>query len=407
MIKDYFRLAVNALLQRKLRSYLTMIGVFIGIAAVVSLIGLGAGLQNAIMGQFGSFSPDVLSIQAGGVQVGPPGSGAVTPLTRDDADALQSVKGVKLIIPRMIRTAEMTFNGRSQYNLVASMVSGDARKEIERVLQLEIAEGRALKDSDRNKVVLGANFAESGNGFGKTISPGQRVSIKGKLFEVVGISKKRGSFIFDNIVLMNEGPMMSLFDDHTKVDIIAVVVSDQNEIDRVQARLEKKMRQLRKVKVGEEDFEVTSPQNTLRTIGDTLFAVQLFVYIIAGISLLVGGIGIMNTMYTAVLERTKEIGIMKSIGAQNYVIFTLYFIESGLMGILGGIIGILLGMGLASGLAFVGRMALGSNLIQASFSPFILFGALLFSFLLGSVAGLTPALGAAKMNPVNALRYAK
>lgn len=407
MLKDYLKIALNAVLKRKLRSYLTMIGVFIGIAAVVSLIGLGEGLREAILGQFGEFSPDTLTVQAGGIQAGPPGTGVITPLTRDDAKELEGIQGVKVIIPRHIRMMAIEFNDQTQFTFAASMVGGDARKEIERVLQIDIEKGRALKDGDRNKVVLGYNFGTEDSGFGKPIEPGQRVIVGGKQFEVVGINSKKGSFIFDNVILMNEAPLIELIDDDETIDIIAVVVNDINEIDAVQERLEKKMRKLRNVDVGEEDFEVSSPQNTLQTIGDTLFAVQLFVYLIASISLLVGGIGIMNTMYTAVLERTKEIGIMKSIGAQNHVIFTIYFIESGFMGLVGGVIGIILGVGLASGLAFVGTLALGSDLISASFSPLLLFGALLFSFLLGSIAGITPALGAAKMNPVDALRYAK
>ena len=138
-----------------------------------------------------------------------------------------------------------------------------------------------------------------------------------------------------------------------------------------------------------------------------MFAVQLFVYIIASISLIVGGIGITNTMYTAVLERTKEIGVMKAIGARNSMIFALFSIESGLLGLIGGIIGILIGLALAYGFAAAGRVALGVDLIQAHISPFLLIGALLFSFIVGTSAGVLPALQAAKLQPVDALRSGK
>ena len=115
----------------------------------------------------------------------------------------------------------------------------------------------------------------------------------------------------------------------------------------------------------------------------------------------------MNTMYTAVVERTKEIGIMKSIGAKNKDIFALFFFESGLLGMVGGIIGIGIGVGLAKGLAYIGSLQLGSNLIQAKISLFLVFGALLFSYLIGSLAGILPAVQASKLSPVEALRYAK
>ena len=136
-------------------------------------------------------------------------------------------------------------------------------------------------------------------------------------------------------------------------------------------------------------------------------SVKIFVYIIAAISLLVGGIGITNTMYASVVERTKEIGIMKSIGAKRSDIFTLFFMESGLLGMVGGLIGISLGLSLAYGLAAIGKASLGSDLIQAHVTPGLVIGALMFSFIIGVIAGLLPAIQAAKMQPVNALRHVK
>ena len=138
-----------------------------------------------------------------------------------------------------------------------------------------------------------------------------------------------------------------------------------------------------------------------------MFAVQLFVYIIASISLIVGGIGIMTTMFTSVVERTKEIGIMKSIGARNNTIFVLFFIESGFLGMVGGIIGIILGASAAYGLASAGSALLGSNLIQAHLSLSVIIGSLIFSFILGSVFGTLPAHKASRMHPVDALRFVK
>ncbi len=406
MIADYVTLAVKAITQRKLRSYLTMIGVFIGIAAVVSLVSMGEGLRVAIMAQFGSFGPDVLSVRAGGLNFGPPGTGAINPLTTDDLKKVESVAGVKMAIARLVRSVKVGFNDAEQIGMAASMPKGAARKEVERILGLEMGEGRALKDGDRNRVVLGANYAKDDK-FGKPIKPGQKITVQGKEFEVAGILKKKGSFVFDNIILINEDVMRDLFNDRKKVDIIAVIVENQQEINIVQERIEKVMRRARGVKEGEEDFEVESPLTTLKTIDDTMFAVQLFIYIIAGISLLVGGIGISNTMFTAVLERTRDIGIMKAVGAKNSTIFVLFLIESGFMGVVGGIIGVVLGAGLAAGFAAAGSAALGSSLIKAHFPLWLIFGSMLFSFVLGSAAGITPAMNAAKLQPVEAVRYAK
>jgi len=175
----------------------------------------------------------------------------------------------------------------------------------------------------------------------------------------------------------------------------------------VQENIERLMRKERDVKKGEEDFTVQTPQAVLAQVNSTLFAVQLFVYIIAAISIIVGGIGIMNTMFTSVLERTKEIGIMKSIGARNSTIFSLFFIESGLIGSIGGVIGAIIGISMAMGLAFVGRLALGSELIRADVSVWLVFGSIFGSFLLGSIFGVIPAIRASKLHPVDALRHNK
>ncbi len=195
--------------------------------------------------------------------------------------------------------------------------------------------------------------------------------------------------------------------DDTDVNVIGVKVKNVDNIDNVKENIEKLMRKERNVKKGEEDFVVESPQNLLATLNSTLFAVQLFIYIIASISIVVGGIGIMNTMYTAVLERTKEIGIMKAIGAKNSVIFFLFSVESGFLGMVGGIIGIIFGLLLAYGLAFIGQITLGSDLIQAHITFGLIIGALLFSFILGIISGIVPAYQASKMQPVEALSFIK
>ena len=232
--------------------------------------------------------------------------------------------------------------------------------------------------------------------------------VNGISYEIVGILEKKGSFIFDSSLLMNEDTLLEdLNKDKDNVNVIAVKVKNKDDIDSVKANVEKLLRKERNVDEGEEDFSVQSPQATLEALNSTLFAVQLFVYVIASISLLVGGIGIMNTMYTAVLERTKEIGIMKSIGAKNSTIFTIFFIESGLLGTAGGLVGILFGLGIAYGAAAAGRLFLGSDLIQAKIGLTLILGALLFSFVIGLLAGTLPALQAAKKHPVDALRFVK
>jgi putative ABC transport system permease protein len=403
MIYDYFKLAFTSLSHRRLRSWLTMIGIFIGIASIIALIGLGEGLRNAITSQFNFLGTDILTIQASGLNIGPPGSGATTPLKDNLVVGLRKINGVEAAINRYIEAGTIDFNDRQNIGYVVSMPSGQDRRTIEESGNLKIFQGRLLKDGDNNGIVLGNDFSKDTT-FGKGIKVSDRIQVNGKLFTVIGILEKKGSFIFDSAIYMNEKPLLDLFGDTGNTDAIYVKVRDVNNIASVQANVEKFLRKERNVKKGQEDFTVQTPQKMLESLNSAVFAVQLFVYIIALVSLVVGGIGIMNTMYTAVLERKKEIGIMKAIGARNSAIFILFFIESGFLGMIGGLIGVILGAGIAYGIAGLGSLVLGSDLIQASVSVYIMSGALIFSFLLGTFFGVIPALQAAKLQPVEALK---
>jgi len=404
---DYLKYSVSNLIHRKIRSWLTMIGIFIGIAAVVSLIGLGEGLREAINSQFGFLGTDIISVTATG-GFGPPGAGVVDPLTDKELNEIERVQGVEGAAGRILESGKIVYNRKARFGFAASVPEGEDREIIEHVQNMEVQKGRLLKDGDKGVVVLGANFFEDKDLFGKIVDVGSKVEIQDKEFKVIGILEKKGNFQIDGAVILNEDDLRELVDrPGDDYDIIAVRFDENADVEEIQADIEKKLRKVRDVDEGEEDFAVQTPASILESVNSTLLAIQIFVYIIASISLLVGGIGIMNTMYTAVVERTKEIGIMKSIGAKNSTIFILFFIESGLLGTIGGIIGAIFGFLIANGLALAGRAALGTELIAAHISPQLIIGALLFSFIIGSFFGTLPAVRASKLNPVDALRYAK
>ncbi|MEA3329564.1 MAG: FtsX-like permease family protein, partial [Nanoarchaeota archaeon] len=182
-----------------------------------------------------------------------------------------------------------------------------------------------------------------------------------------------------------------------------VKVKDKDLLDKAKEDIEKLLRNRRDVKEGEEDFEVSTPDAMLNQVNSILNAIQIFIVIIASIAIFVGAIGIVNTMATSVVERKKEIGIMKSIGARNSHIFMQFFIESGFMGLVGGILGVIVGLGIG----YFGTVAL-NNFVGATTKPEIniplIFIALVGSFLVGAIAGIIPAMNAARQNPVEALR---
>ena len=404
MIGDYFKLALGNLKHRGIRSWLTLLGIFIGVMAVVSLISLGNGLQMAVAAQFGVSNTEVITVQAGGLSsAGPPGTGVTNKLTRDDADAIERLSSVENAIPRIMASGKMEFNDVLAFGMAMSIPDGEERKLGYEIMDIEAEAGRLLKDGDTNKVVLGYNFYKDDAIFGKEIVPGKSVLIQDERFEVIGITKKKGSFIFDNIVLMNDGDIVDLFDYGDDVDLIAVRVKSKDVMERAKEDIEKLVRRRRDVDVGKEDFSVSTPDALLDSVNSVLGGVEAFIIIIASISIVVGAVGIVNTMTTSVLERRKEIGIMKAIGARNSQIFLQFLIESGLLGFVGGLVGVLAGLGVAY-VAIGGINSFLGSEIGMELDYVLIFGALVGSFVIGALAGIVPALNAAKQNPVEALR---
>ncbi len=407
MIKSYLRLVAANISKRRLRSWLTVLGVVIGIAAVVALIGIGEGLRTFVTGQFNLVGADVLQVQAEGTGMGPPGEGVVDPLTESQLRAVRQIKGVKTAVGRVIEFGKAEYNDRVYFGMFASMPDGPARRDLEDLLNYETAQGRLLKDGDTLRAVVGHDYADEDR-FGKPVEVGSRLTVNSQDLTVVGILKKKGSFIIDNTVLLNEEALRDSFGVPSDVyDGFAAQPEDGVNPNGLKLAIEKVLRRERHVDQGEEDFTVQTSASALRQLDSTLFAVQLFVYILAGISILVGGIGITNTMYTSVLERIADIGTMKAVGAQNRDIFWIFFLESGLIGMVGGAIGILLGAGFAQGLALLARNLFGQADIVASISAPLVLGTLAFSFVVGTLSGLLPAAQAAHLEPVEALAYAK
>ncbi|MBU0472471.1 MAG: ABC transporter permease, partial [Nanoarchaeota archaeon] len=352
MLVDTFLMSLRNLKRRRLRSWLTMIGIFIGIAAVVSLISLGEGLEKVITSQFSIMGADVIMITADSYFGGAPGEGVINPLTTNELDAVNRVSEIDFAIGRVIEISMVEFNNKVNYKYIGSF-SGDNR--MYSLVNIEVNKGRLLKSGDTKKVLAGSDFADNDGFYEKPVMVGSNILIKGVSFEVVGITKKKGSFILDSTITMMEQDIRELFDTpKEEYDGIATKVKNKVDLSEAKTSIEKSLRKVRDVKVGEEDFSVETNESAQKQLQSTLFGVQLFVYIIAGISIVVGGLGIMNTMYTSVLERRRDIGIMKAIGARNKDIFSLFFIESGLLGTIGGLIGLLLGVSLAKGLSFLG-----------------------------------------------------
>jgi putative ABC transport system permease protein len=404
MLTDSFLLSVKNLRHRGVRSWLTLLGIFIGVTAVVALISLGNGLQVAVSSQFGVSQTELITVQASGVGgFGPPGSGVVTPLDQDDLEAIEKLSSVKRAAGRVIENGKLEYNNKLIFGYLVSIPSGEDRDFIYSQLDDGALVGRLLEDSDSRKVFLGYNFYTNSVGLEKAVVPGKDVLIQNVEFEVIGILEKKGSFVFDNAVYMNEDDMDDLFNFGEELDTIVAQPVDSDNMDKTVEDIKKALRKTRGVKEGEEDFSVSTPEASLESVNSILGGVQAFIVIVASISIFIGALGIVNTMTTSVWERKKEIGIMKAIGARNSDIFLQFFIESSLLGLLGGLAGVLFG----TIIGLVGLMGINNFIgaeVEMGINFSLIFFALLGSFIIGGLAGIVPALKAAKQNPVEAIR---
>jgi len=404
MLGDFFKLGVNNLKRRRLRSWLTMLGIFIGIAAVVALISLGQGLQAAVTAQFASLSTDKLTIQNAGTGFGPPGSTAIEKLNDHDVKVIERVSGVEYVIPRLIRNGLIKFNDNINFYYLGSLPDDEKQAElIYESFAIDVEKGRLLKPTDSGKVVLGNNIAKKER-FDKEIEVGNKILIRDEEFEVIGIFEKASTFTLNDAILMTEDDLKDLLDIGDEIDMIIVQVKDSKDIEQVAERIERAMRRDRSLDKGEEDFSVQTPLEALSTVNTILISVNAVVIGIAMISLIVGGIGIANTMYTSVVERKKEIGTMKAVGAKNSDILTVFLIESGLLGLVGGIIGVLIGSGIALLTANIANNFFGNDIILVNISLPLIISSVVFSFLIGVLSGAIPSYQASKLRPVEALR---
>ncbi|MFH1174473.1 MAG: ABC transporter permease [archaeon] len=403
MLAELFGIAFDGLKHRRVRSWLTMVGIFIGIAAVVALISLGQGLNHAISGEFEKIGVDKIIIQPK-ASFGPPGSSNPNPLTVSDKEAVQKVPGVLQAAGLLIGNARVSYNDQLKFYQVVSLPLNEEGKLIEEMNTYKPKYGRELQQGDKYKVVLGIDFAEK-ELFGRNVRVGDKILLNDQQFVVVGIWERIGNPGDDRSFTIPEEAFKELFNSTDRQDYIIAKVAVASEVKPIAVQIERALRKNRNLKEGNEDFTVQTLDEYMASFMDILDVVNAVLIGIAAISLVVGGVGIANTMFTAVLERTKEIGIMKAIGARNSHVLLLFLFESGLLGLVGGGIGVLLGMGMSKLVELIGKNVWGTNLLQAYFPWYLIVGALAFSFFIGTLFGILPARQASRQKPVDALRY--
>ncbi len=401
MFKDKVIFAIRTFKSRKLRSFLTMIGVFIGIAAIVGLISLGQGLKETVNEQFRSLGTDKIIIMPGSSLMSV--TTASAKLYDKDVETILKVQGIKDLALFKYRSDKVTFNGKSIYSVITGVPTEKGIKILTESLGTDIVEGRMLQKGETSKVVVGWKFANDDKMFGRKVQIGDKIEIQNKKFEVVGVFESRGNDADDLSIYIPLSAYENLYDQEYIDMIYAQTISGVDNL-AVAEKIKKELRNSRGLEEGEEDFTVQTLDQLLESFGTILNILNIILLAITSISLVVGGIGIMNTMYTSVLERRKEIGIMKSIGAKNSDIMHIFLIEAALLGFIGGVIGILLGVIMGKTIEWFTVNVIKFALIRVVFPPTLIFGALLFAIITGIISGVLPAIRASRLNPVEALR---
>lgn len=398
---EYFRLAVRNNSNRKTRTALTLIGIFIGIAAVVSLISLSEGLETAITEQFLSLGSDKIVVQAAGGAFGPPGTGVVEKLDKNDLKAVSGVNGINIAFGRLIQQIQIDYKDEIIFTYAVSWPDDTQAQEVLKdTFNYEAKYGEF--PTEEGEIMINEHYADTL--FENELELRSKVLIEGEEYKVTGILAETGDPRVDDSLLIYEDALQDLLNIEDEYDLIVMTMTPGSNLESLRDRLEKTLLKSRGVDLGEENFELQTPDNLANTLGSIIMIIQGVLVGIASISLLIGAIGIMNTMYTSVYERTKEIGIMKAIGASRKQILTIFLVESGMLGVIGATIGVILGMMLSYLVEFVGNLQFTSNLIKAEFSLTVVFGMIVFGFFLGSISGILPALQASKLEPVEAFR---
>jgi putative ABC transport system permease protein len=402
MLKDYSKLAIKNLRKRKLRSWLTIIGIVVSIAVIFTLISLSLGLREAINEQFEILGTDKLFINSNAMDMGAGNSGSAV-ITTEDVKVIEKVQGVKDYSYATMGSGAIQVGKQTRYYYVLGLPLDRLQLYIDSA-SIKMDEGNYLDEGESGKVMLGYDYKYN-NVFENPVTTGDKVLINEKEFKVAGIAEAIGNPSDDKNIYISREDFTKLFNSGDRVDSIIVQVDDERNIEGISESINKKLIKFRGVTEKTKDFYISTPKELLESFDSILNIITVFLVGIAAISLLVGGIGIMNTMYTSILERTKEIGTMKAVGAKNSDILIIFLFESGLIGLIGGIIGTLLGLGISKTVEIIAINTLHTNLLQAAVPFYLVGGCLSFAFLIGAVSGTIPALIASKLKPVDALRY--
>jgi len=397
--QETIKYSLRNLKQRKGRSFLTLFSILIGIATIFIFVSFGWGLFNYVDEFKSGSSVDKLLITGKGGFGGLDAEESFK-LTEDDVDAVKGAAGVYDASGVYFTTVQAEVNNQKKF---VFLIAYDPKTPlILDIIDIGAEKGRLLRSGDTKNVLLGYNYLFDNKIFKRGLDINNIIEIDGEKMKIIGFFESVGNPQDDSQIYIINEYFEDLYPNKTYFEIVARV--DITNIERVIENVEKKLRKERGLEEGKEDFFVQSFEELLKSFSAVLNIIIGFIILIALISVLVSAVNTANTMITSVLERYKEIGILKAIGARNSDVFWIFLFESSFLGFVAGVLGVLLGWGFSS-LAGSILTNLGWGFLSPYYSPYLFIGSVLFATLTGAISGVIPAVRASKINTVDALRH--
>ncbi len=402
-MNDILKYVLNNMSQRKMRSFLTSLSILVGIMAIFALVSFGAGLSGYLQEVFEDMGTDKMIVQAR--TFGPPGSGSVS-FTEEDVRFISRQQGVDVATGIAIAFTEVRSPSErrpAQAMVLGVETEGRETQLVKDLMTVDVVEGRWFRRGEEGAAVLGNNYMRENRIFERPLSVGDRIQIRGQEIRIIGILDSIGNPEDDSMVLLGDKYFGQVFGSIDKYDWIYVQAQPNVDMSRVEDNLERNLRRHLDEDEGEESFTILVFEDIMEASENILDMIIRLVVAIALISVVVAAINITNTMYTSVLERTREIGIMKAIGAKNRTIRNIFLLEASMLGFFGGLVGIGLGYGIASLGGIIAEEA-GFGALQPVFPIWLIAGCLAFATGVGASAGLIPAVQASRHEAADSLR---